>query len=120
MYTISCLFTSYFGRFSNISFHLFGFVLSCVVVLPCVPGFANSFVYSLPSLPVNLNTTLVGRFPNLSESSSHTLLTGMFTVNPVVVIAVSFTSSLIFSGSNSFIFPLTLFSILFCLISIFV
>ena len=79
---------SYFGRFSNISFHLFGLLASCVVVVSAVPGFVNSKVYSFPSLPVNLNTTLVGRFPTLSESSSHILLTGIFNVNPVVVIAV--------------------------------
>jgi len=102
---------SYFGKFVNISFHLFGFDWSCVVVVPVVPGFANSFVYSLPSLPSNLNVTLVGRCPNLLLSSSHILLTGIFTVNSVVVVSFAVTSSNSFSGVFVLIFPVTTFFI---------
>ena len=91
------------------SFHLFGFAWSCVVVLPAVPGFAISFTYSLPSLPVNLNTTLVGLWFNLLLSSSHTLLTGIFIVNPVVVVWFAVTSSLVLVGVSYSICPVTVF-----------
>ena len=93
------------------SFHLFGFDWSCVVVVPDVPGFANSFVYLLPSLPVNLNVTLVGRCPNLLLSSSQILLTGIFTKNSVVVVEVAVVSSNSFSGVFVFIFLVTVFFI---------
>ena len=90
-------------------FHLFGLAWSCVVVLPAVPGFAISFTYSLPSLPVNLNTTLVGLCFNLLLSSSHTLLTGIFIVNPVVVVWFAVTSSLVLVGVSYSICPVTAF-----------
>ena len=87
-------------------------MLSCVVVLPCVPGLLISFIYSLPSLPCSLNTTFVGRCPSLFESSSQTLLTGIFTVNPVVVVAFAVTSSLVITGVSYSICPVTTFFIL--------
>ena len=87
-------------------------MLSCVVVLPCVPGLLISFVYSLPSLPCSLNTTFVGRCPSLFESSSHTLLTGTFTVNPVVVVLFAVTSSLVITGVSYSMCPVTTFFML--------